>query len=647
MITKEKKGTLKIFFGYCAGVGKTYAMLCAAHEKKREGIDVVIGYVEKHDRAETIAKMDGLEEIPVQDIPYRDITLHEFDLDKALQRKPQLILVDELAHTNAAGSRHPKRYSDIQELLHAGIDVYTTVNVQHLESLQDIVESITRIKVNERIPDKVFDCANQVELVDIEPDDLVVRLKEGKIYRKPQVSRALENFFMKDNLIALREIALRRCADRVNKIASVNTKQFTKEHIMICLSPSPSNAKVIRTAARMAAAFFGEFTALYVETPRNENMGAEELRLLENNTRLAHTLGANIISVYGEDIAEQISEYAKIASISKIVIGRSFNKHSIFSKTTLVDRLTALTPDIDIYIIPDKSTKEGHNAKGNYHRKIPVFNVLDTFITIAFLCVATLVGLWFHYMGYTEANIIMIYILAVLLISFLTYSRIYGIVSSVLIVFVFNFFFTVPRFSFQAYSKSYPMTFAIMLFAALIVNSLTRKSRQQTRALALQSHRTEVLLEASQKFQLAETMSDVAKETCVQLHRLLNKTIIIYSVKNNQLQPPMVYNDELSEEDEILYSSLNEQAVAQWVLKNNKKAGVSTSTLPAAKGLYFSIRMKTHVFAVIGIAMEPNEELPPFEKSLLAAMLNEIALVMESVHKHPKHTTHTQPKEGI
>ncbi|MGX8835043.1 DUF4118 domain-containing protein [Amedibacillus sp. YH-ame6] len=643
----EKKGKLKIFFGYCAGVGKTYAMLAAAHEKKKEGVDVIIGYVEKHARAETIAMMDGLEEIPVAAIPYKDIVLHEFDLDAALKRKPELILVDELAHTNAATSRHPKRYSDIQELLHAGIDVYTTVNVQHLESLQDVVASITRIRVNERIPDKVFDQADQVELVDIEPDDLIKRLEEGKIYKKSQVSRALENFFMKDNLVALREIALRRCADRVNMIASSTTKAFTKEHIMICLSPSPSNAKVIRTAARMAAAFFGEFTAIYVETPDSEKLGDDQIKLLDDNIRLAHQLGANVVSVFGEDVAEQISEYAKIGSISKIVIGRSFNKHSLFSKATLVDRLTSLAPDIDIYIIPDKNTKEGHNERGNYHRKAPIFNLMDSMITIAFLIVTTLIGLWFHHMGYTEANIIMIYILAVLLISFLTRSRFYGISASFLIVFIFNFFFTFPRFSFQAYAKSYPVTFAIMLMVALITNTLTRKGRQQTRALALQAHRTEVLLEASQKLQLANTMSDVAKETCLQLHRLLNKTIIVYSVKDDKLQAPIVYNDNLTEEEELLYSSPNEQAVAQWVFKNNKKAGVSTSTLPAAKGLYFSVRMKDHVFAVIGIAMEANELLPPFEKSLLTALLNEVALVMESVSKHPYHNVVHEPIEGI
>lgn len=643
-----KKGRLKIFFGYCAGVGKTYAMLAAAHERKKEGIDVVCGYIERHDRAATLALIDGLEEIPTQEIAYKDVILHEFDVDATLKRNPQLVLVDELAHTNAMGSRHPKRYSDIQELLHAGIDVYTTVNVQHLESLQDVVASITRIRVNERIPDKVFDQADQVELVDIEPEDLLVRLQEGKIYKKAQVHRAMENFFARDNLIALREIALRRCADRVNKIANVATRSFTKEHIMICLSPSPSNGKVIRTAARMAAAFHGEFTALYVETPDSENLNAKQQKLFEDNCRLAQQLGANIISVYGEDIAEQISEYAKIAAISKIVIGRSYNKPSFFAKATLVDQLTSLAPDIDIYIIPDHAVKEGHNEKGNYQRKEPLFNLMDSIVTVSFMIMATLICLWFHSMGYTEANIIMIYILAVLFISFMTKSKIYGIIASILIVFIFNFCFTEPRFSFQAYDRSYPMTFAIMLVVSMITNTMTRKARQQTRALSLQAHRMEILLEMSQNLQMLNTMHDLAKEICVQLYRLLNKTIIVYSVKDGKLQEPIVYNEHLSDEEEAMYTSPNEKAVAIWVMKNNKKAGVSTSTLSAAKGLYFSIRKQDHIFAIIGIAMNPHEQLPPFERSMLTAMLNEIALVMENIERQPLlDTLPTSSESGI
>ena len=268
---QEKQGKLKIFFGYAAGVGKTFAMLEAAHQAKKQGIDVVAGYIEPHARPETLALIDGLEEINPLIIQHKDINLREFDLDAAIARHPQLILVDELAHTNAQGCRHLKRYQDIQELLKAGIDVYTTVNVQHIESLNDIVASITRVIVRERIPDKIFDEADQVELVDIEPIDLVKRLSQGKIYKKDQANRALSNFFTEENLTALREIALRRTADRVNKISQkakndANNDYYTNEHILVCLSSSPSNPKIIRTAARMADAFKARFTALFVQT---------------------------------------------------------------------------------------------------------------------------------------------------------------------------------------------------------------------------------------------------------------------------------------------------------------------------------------------------------------------------------------------
>lgn len=644
---KNKKGKLKIFFGYCAGVGKTYAMLEAAHAKQKEGVEVVIGYVERHDRSETIALMEGLEQIEDKQIQYHNITLHEFNIDAALQRKPQLMLVDELAHTNAIGSRHPKRYSDIQELLHAGIDVYTTVNVQHLESLHDVVASITRILVNERIPDKIFDMADSVELVDLEPEDLIQRLNEGKIYKKSQAKRALENFFIKDNLIALREIALRRCADRVNKIANISTRAYTKEHILVCLSASPSNAKVIRTASRMAAAFHGEFTALFVETPNSETMDEDSKLQLKSNIQLAQELSASVVSVFGEDAAEQISEYAKISGISKVVVGRSSHKRSIFSNNTLVDSLTARSPNLDIYIIPDKNTKDGFNEKALRHRPATVFNMVDTLISVTVLTIATIVGLIFANVGYTEANIIMVFLLAVLLVSFLTTSKVYGIVSSVLIVFTFNFFFTEPRFTFQAYDHTYPVTFAVMLIVSIITNTITRQSRQQSRANAMQARRMEILLETSQKLQLADSMAQIASETCIQLYRLLDRVIIIYSVKDGVLQPPILYHENLTDEIEAKYTTSNEQAVAQWVFRNNKNAGVSTHTLPAAKGLYYSIRMRDKVFAVVGIAMAPHEQLSPFEKSLLAAMLNEIALAMDAMMKDTSFHEHLPEAEGI
>ena len=325
---ESKRGKLKIFFGYAAGVGKTYAMLEAAHEAKKQGIDVVAGYIEPHARPATAALVNGLEVISPLVINHKDITLNEFNLDAAIKRNPQLILVDELAHTNADGCRHIKRYQDIEELLKAGIDVYTTINVQHIESLNDIVASITKIIVRERIPDRIFDEAEQVELVDIEPSDLVTRLSEGKIYQKEQADRALGNFFTIENLTALREIALRRMADRVNKISlkvknENNKDYYTNEHILVCLSSSPSNSKIIRTAARMANAFKAQFTALFVQTSSFEKTSLENKKRLKENIHLAEQLGAKIEMVVGEDIPFQIAEFARLAGVSKLVIGRS------------------------------------------------------------------------------------------------------------------------------------------------------------------------------------------------------------------------------------------------------------------------------------------------------------------------------------
>ena len=290
----KKRGKLKIFFGYAAGVGKTYAMLQAAHQAKANGTEVVAGYIEPHSRPQTTALLDGIEQLPVKRVLYGEMWLREFDIDSALKRKPQLILVDELAHTNAEGSRHAKRYQDVQELLNAGIDVYTTVNVQHIESLNDTVASITGILVRERIPDSVFDQADQVELVDLEPTELLERMASGNIYQEDQAARATLNFFTVENLTALREVALRRCADRVNLLTESARIQsrgdyHTDEHILVCLSSSPSNAKIIRTAARMARAFRGNFTALFVETGATTEMSEDDKKRLRDNIRLAST----------------------------------------------------------------------------------------------------------------------------------------------------------------------------------------------------------------------------------------------------------------------------------------------------------------------------------------------------------------------
>ncbi len=632
MANEKKCGLLKIYFGYAAGVGKTFAMLKDAQEVKSNGVDVVAGYIEPHARPETAALLGNLEVLPFLELNYKNVILKEFDLDEALRRRPELILVDELAHTNAEGCRHAKRYQDVEELLRAGIDVYTTINVQHIESLNDVVFAITGITVRERIPDSVFDSADQIEVVDIEPEELLERLNKGKVYSEEQARRALSNFFTKENLIALREIALRLTADQVNRIAaqnnepSKNSGAYSNEHILVCLSSAPSNAKVIRTAARMADAFHGTFTALFVQTTEALEYEDKDRTRLREHLRLAEQLGAQIAAVYGEDVPGQIAEYAKVSRVSKIVIGRSSHIKRWLVKTNFVDKLSMLAPNLDIYIIPD--TNPSYHLRPPKFVKPAEFSPVDSFKTIGILIACTLIGLWFDFLGFSEANIITTFILGVLFNSIVTKGRIYSAVSSVLGVLVFNFVFTQPQYSLQAALPSYPVTFIVMLAASLITSTLTKRVKEQARQDAQKAYRTEVLLETSQKLQQASNQSEIIKETAQQMVKLLDRTVIFYLSKENTLSSPMVFG---CEEEEALrrYLSEDELAVAEWVYKNNKRAGATTNTLSAAKCLYLAVRGKDKVFAVVGIVMEKHVSLEMFEKSLVIAMLGECALALE------------------
>lgn len=626
---ESHKGRLKIFFGYAAGVGKTYAMLEAARHARAAGTDVAAGYIEPHTRPETLALLEGLEQLPPRLAPHKGITLREFDLDGALERRPQLLLVDELAHTNASGCRHVKRYQDIEELLRAGIDVWTTVNVQHLESLHDVVAAITGVSVGERVPDHVFDAADQVELVDIEPTDLLARLQEGKVYRPDQARQAMEHFFTRRNLAALREIALRRTADRLGRTAGPDGEPSrADEHVLTCLSSSPSNAKVIRTAARMADAFHSDFTALFVETPDFQSQSAQDRQRLRANLRLAEELGARIATAYGGDPAVQIAEYAKSAAVSKIVLGRSNRKRSLRDwGRNLVDRLTELAPDLDIYIIPDKQPpyRAPAPARGWSFR----FSPLDGAKTVLCLALASAVGWLFYLMGFSEANIITVYILGVLFTSVWTGGRGYGAAASLVSVLVYNFLFTDPRFTLFAYDPGYPLTFAVMLVASLVTSSLTLRVKTQARQAAQKAYRTQVLLETSQKLQKAEGEAGILDAAAQQLRKLLDRTVLIYPVgPGGALAQPQVY-PAVQGVDPAPFLKAEERAVASWVQKNNKHAGATTNTLPSAQCLYLAVRGERRVLAVAGIVIAGRPEPDAFEKNLLLAVVDECGLVLE------------------
>lgn len=621
-------GRLKIFFGYAAGVGKTYAMLEAAHRAKAAGVDVVAGYIEPHTRPETMALLEGLEQLPVKAVPYKGIDLHEFDLDAALARKPQLLLVDELAHTNAGGCRHVKRYQDIQELLRAGVNVYTTVNVQHLESLNDKVASITGVSVAERVPDSVFDSADQVELVDLEPVDLLERLREGKIYRQRQASQALGNFFTEKNLASLREIALRRTADRLDAAPWFEGEEKPKagEHILICLSGSPSNAKVIRTAARMARAFHGAFTALFVETPEFAAMPEADRARISANIHLAEELGAKITTTYGDDPAVQIAEYARISGISKIVLGRSPRQKGPRRSKNLVDRLNELAPDLDVYIIPDQRARGQKRPTGA--RRLEPFSPGDLLKMLGVLALCTLGGYCFSALGISDTNIIMLYLLGVLVSAMVTTGHVYSLAASALSVVFFNFFFTAPHFTLRS-DPSYIATFGIMFLVALLSSSLTKRVKTQAKMNADKAYRTAILLESSHKLQNAEGPEAILSITAQQLGHLLERDLVIYPADGQGGLLPAMRFPFTEERDLSALLTPAEEAVAEWVLKNNKHAGATTSTLPSAKCLYLSIRGTGGALAVVGISVEGGRRIQAFEKNLMVALLDECALALE------------------
>ena len=625
------KGGLKIFFGYAAGVGKTYAMLEAAHQAQKRGADVVVGYIERHTRPDTLALLEGLEQLPEKIVEYKGITLKELDLDAALQRRPNILLVDELAHSNAAGCRHAKRYQDVEELLRAGISVYTTVNVQHLESLNDLVASITHISVSERIPDSVFDSADQVELVDIEPDDLILRLQSGKVYQKQQASRALDHFFTKDNLAALREIALRRTADQLSKKAQKaenETAAKAGEHILTCLSSAPSNAKVIRTAARMAEAFHSGFTALFVETADTKELRGENLKRLRDNMRLAEQLGARIATVYGEDPAVQIAEYAKVSGVTKIVLGRT-NHHAspLMKSKTLVDRLTSRMEDVDVYIIPDVQPLY-KKKRALFHKPEQGFNWKDFGKSILLIIAATGTGFLLYELGLREANIIIVYLLGVLLTAVWTNGYFYGILVSLLSVVSFNFFFTIPRFSLTALDPNYPVTFLVMLLASCLSCSLATRVKRQARQSAQRAYYMELLMSSNQKMQQGQNEQEIIQIAANQLQSLLDRPILYALLeKDRQIRFRVV---PASETEQVMGRITPEElGVADWVAKNDKHAGATTNTLSDAQNLYLSVRGNQEVMAVVGIPAKFYLPLDAFEKNLMIAILDECGLILE------------------
>ena len=607
---EERRGRLKLFVSYAPGAGKTCAMLRDALQQKGRGTDVAAGVVDPHGHACTARLLVALERLAGSALAKGG----EMDLDAALARAPELVLVDDLAHRNAAGSRHSRRSQDVAELLKAGMDVYATVNVQHIESLSDAVAAVTGEAVRERIPDSVFDGADEVVFLDVEPAELIRRLGNAGL--------AI------GQLTALREMALRRCADRLDRAEPRPLGPgagLAEEHILACLSSAPSNARIIRTAARMAGAFHGDFTALYVRTPHAEKLSAQDQERLRRNMRLARHLGANLETVYGDDVAYQIAEFARLSGVSRIVLGRSAaGRRRIPGRLSLTDRLIAYAPSLDIHIIPDGAAQARYTPHGAPEKRFS-FTAADALKCLLALLGATLLGFAFDRLGFGEATIIMAYLLAVLVTSVVTSHIAYSMAAAAVSVVAFNLLFIAPRFTLAAYGKEYPVTFLIMFLTACLSGNLAARLKSHARESAQTTYRTKVLFDTDQLLARAGDRQAVVAATAGQLVKLLGRDVVIYPAPDGE---PQVFPAAQEPIADLLTE--DERAVAVWAMRNNEHAGATTDTFSQAQCLYLAIRVGERVYGAVGVAAR-GAPLDPFEHSILLSILGECALALENL----------------
>ena len=594
---KEKRGKLKIFFGMAPGVGKTYAMLQAARKAASEGIDVMVGYVEPHARPETHALVLGLDLIPRRMVTYAGKTTEEFDLDAAIARKPQLILVDELAHSNAEGSTHQKRWQDVEELLNAGINVYTTLNVQHLESLNDVVMQVTSIPVRETVPDHVFENADEVELVDLAPDDLIERLREGKVYVSAQASRALENFFRKGNLFALRELALRKTAERVNEQAIDYRQQHevsriwaTSERLLVCVGPSPMSARLVRATRRMAASLRAPWVALHVELERAKVLSLADQQRLESNLHLAEELGATVETAFGTEFAESVLQYSKRHNITKIVVGKSRKtRWQELLRGEFVHDLIRRSGDIDVYVISGEAERQVETKP--VIEKRPA-NWLPYAWAAAAVGGSTVLSFGLSQL-FAATNLAMVYLACVVAVALL-WGRGPSILATVLGVATFDFFFVPPYGTFAVGDSQYLLTFAVMLVTGMVVSELASRVHLQTEAIRRRERRTAALFSLSRELARLPTLASVAQATRRIIHEALDVHVwIIVRHGDGTFGPADLMADSIPPQ--------KHDAVIRWVFDHRVPAGRGTDTLPGTEGTYLPLLGADSLVGVLGV----------------------------------------------
>jgi two-component system sensor histidine kinase KdpD len=628
-------GKLRIFVGAAPGVGKTYEMLQSARARSKDGYDVVVGVVETHGRKETEALLEGLETVPRERVEYRGQVLEEMDLDAIIARHPQMVLVDELAHTNAPGSRHPKRYLDVEELLSHGIDVYSTVNIQHIESLNDVVAQITHVRVRETVPDSVFDRADAVELVDLTPDDLIQRLKEGKVYVPRQAERALEHFFSPANLTALRELALRRTADRVDEqlltqmqAGAIPGPWAAGERILVCVSEDPRAAGLVRYAKRLADRLHGPWTALCVEGRRSLQYTEEERDRIADTLRLAESLGGEAITIPSADrqIADDVIGYAESHNVTHIIIGKSSRSRWFeILHGSVVHELVRRSGNISVHVIagdavdgepiPEKTVRTADGAKafdlGRYIVALMVVGVA--------LGVSEAIQPWLGI-----ENVDLVFLTAVVGVA-LRYGLLPSLLASVAASLCYNFFFLPPIYTFTITDPTNVVAFFFFIVMAVIVSNVAAQVRTQAVTAVSRARTTESLYAFSRKLAGAGTLDDVLWATAYQAALMLKVRVVMLLPENDAIVVKAGYppEDTLDEAD---------LAAARWAWQSNRAAGRGSDTLPGAKRLFLPMHTGRGAVGVVGLDSDKSGPLlTPDRRRLLDALMDQAALAVERV----------------
>jgi two-component system sensor histidine kinase KdpD len=624
-------------------------MLEAARKRKSDGRDVVIGYVESHGRSETDALLDGLEIVPRKQVHYLGVALPEMDIDAILARKSQIVLVDELAHTNAPGARHEKRWHDVEELLEAGIDVYTTVNIQHFESLNDVVAQITGINVRETVPDRLLDLAFEIKLIDIPPEDLLQRLHEGKIYIPDQAAKAIDKFFRPGNLMALRELSLRRTAARVDdqmraymETQSIAGPWPTAERLLVCVSGSPYSEKLIRATCRLAEELKGQWFTVYIETPTDSHHVRENREHIWRDLRLAESLGGQVASVTATDITEAVMQYATQHNITKIVMGKPTKRRwRKILQTPIVDRIIRRSGAIDVVIVsfePDKSTA-GTTATRTHKRSTP-FELSGYAASLSLVLAATvLCELLRPFLAPT--NMVMFYLLAVV-VAAVRLSRKAAIATSFFGVLAFDFFFIPPRMTFAIADTQYLMTFIGLFVVGLVISTLVARSRERADVMRAREVQTASLYYLSRDLAASVDIKAVLTAVVRNVEEALSASVVILLPEGERL--------DIMATSEGFELGIKEQAVADWAFRNNHPAGRATDTLVSADLIYLPMKTPASVLGVMGVKLKSEQEYHSQEnRRLLDAFATQAAMAMERIQfsRQAEQTQILQARENL